>query len=171
MDNSGSPPDLTQYPWADAFRILQLYFSHHGQGHQAEDLAQITMSRVWIRLLGHPVIEGENGFHKLLYGFAHFVLLEARRDLAKVLRDMQNTPPGLLRPPPLPGPSSALEDSQLWQRALDQLSEREQFIVIESESRRRSEKAIADDLGLTVKAYRVALSRARTKLRRFLEKL
>jgi RNA polymerase sigma factor (sigma-70 family) len=168
MNKSKLTADLeSAYDWAGASRTLVFFFSHHGPRDEADNLAQITIARLWEKLLDGMEITGDNGFQRILYGFAHNILKEAWRDMAALKRELGEVPTDekLLARSTI---SSDPQVSIVWQEALEQLSERDQFIIIESESKGRKEENIAADLGISVKAYRVALTRAREKLKTIL---
>lgn len=69
---------IPEEAWTKAYERLVFYFSRKHQAHNAQDLAQETLSKVWSR--SDFEFEKEEDFFKVCIGFARHVSFEEHRE-------------------------------------------------------------------------------------------
>jgi len=149
-----------------------------GNPHEAEDLAQEVFLRVYrIRKKYRPKAK----FSTWLFTIANNLALNSRRD--KQRRPVVNLDPqdsGPLGPRPAENlvaakqeaPSSGLahrELAEIVRKALDELNDRQRVAVVLNKFEDMGYAEIAEVMGLTPKAVKSLLSRARARLREVLQ--
>ncbi len=151
---------------------------HHlvGSAEEAEDLAQEVFLRVYrVRKRYRPRAK----FSTWLFTIANNLAMNALRDrkrrpvLPLELRESGSvgggTPPAATRDEP---PTQNLQQQELAdviRRALDGLNERQRVAIVLNKFEDMNYAEIAEVMGLTTKAVKSLLSRARTKLREALQ--
>jgi RNA polymerase sigma-70 factor (ECF subfamily) len=153
---------------------------HHlvGSIHEAEDLAQEVFLRVYrIRKKYRPKAK----FSTWLFTIANNLALNALRDrkrrptLPLEVRESHPSNPGLGQPaaPDLgETPSAGLRHKELTEvirHALDGLNERQRVAIVLNKFEDMNYAEIAEVMGLSTKAVKSLLSRARTRLREALQ--
>jgi RNA polymerase sigma factor (sigma-70 family) len=156
------PPDLVQYDWEGAHARILSFFAHR-RCLEADDLTQETLMRAirWLSSEGNS-INGEDGFVKLLYGFARNVLLEHyRRQNEHVRREL---PIDDIPENPKQVPNADPDNILAMKQAFSRLSAEERDCLYRAEFQ-APEKA-AGELGIPLATFRVKVCRARKRLRR-----
>lgn len=154
------PGVFSEHDWAEARKRLIFYFSRRSlMG--AEDLAQETLTRLANRLRTKDSrIEGDDGFMKLVHGFARKVLLE---------RIKPGHPPYEELPDEIPQTSATTrglnsqEAGAFVRELLDRLTEPERQLFLAAQT--QSPKDLAERLRIPINTLRVQLFRVRQKLR------
>jgi RNA polymerase sigma-70 factor (ECF subfamily) len=158
-------------------RLLTVMYHLVGNRDEADDLAQEVFLRVYRhRKEYHPQAK----FSTWLFTIAHHLAQNVyRRRQRKPEAQMDLTDSGVLAQQPqenwraaaAPAPDSQLrheELSQVVQWALAQLNERQRLAVVLNKFEDMSYQEIAEVMGISVKAVKSLLSRARTQLRELL---
>ncbi len=158
-------------------RLLTVIYHLVGSREEAEDLAQEVFLRVYRhRKEYHPQAK----FSTWLFTIAHHLALNVyRRRQRKPEAQFDLTDSTALAHQPsenwhasaMPSPDHRLrqeELSQVVQRALNQLNERQRLAVVLNKFEDMSYQEIADVMGVSVKAVKSLLSRARSQLRELL---
>ena len=158
-------------------RLLTVMFHLVGSREEAEDLAQEVFLRVYRhRKEYHPQAK----FSTWLFTIAHHLAQNIyRRRQRKPEAQLDLTDSAALARQPLenwhasvmPSPDHRVrqeELSQVVQQALNQLNERQRLAVVLNKFEDMSYQEIADIMGISVKAVKSLLSRARSQLRELL---
>ncbi|HLJ51202.1 MAG TPA: hypothetical protein VKU01_34575 [Bryobacteraceae bacterium] len=160
--------NIPEHLWADVRRNLIFFFAHRCM-RNAEDLAQDTLALILRR--DDYVFQTEQDFRKLCYGFARFVILDARREESK--HAPSEFDEHLLTPQPEAG-LNATEMRVYLKEALaagqSNLTEQEWKLIREALPGRKSPDGnAATELGhADANRTRVRLHRARRKLSRLI---
>jgi RNA polymerase sigma-70 factor (ECF subfamily) len=164
----------------ERFQNRLLAIMHHlcGQAEEAEDLAQEVFLRVYrSRKDYHPQAK----FSTWLFTIANNLAANAfRRRQRKPTVNLEVHESGPLGPRPqehlvydrTPGPEQRLDRTELAvviQKALTQLNERQRMAVVLNKFEDMSYQEIAEIMGISTKAVKSLLSRARTQLRDLLK--
>jgi len=154
-------------------RVFAILHRYERDAHKVEDLAQETFLKAW-RALGQ--FDGRAPFEHWLSRIAARVALdhlrkEKRRQNEIGLPELGDDALDWLRSDDEKSELEARSAAELLELAMRELSPADRMVITMQELEGRSMKEIAGALGASGVAVRVRAMRARTKLRRALEKM